>query len=79
MSDEGNGSQFHRMPRGDLLYILALLLAATLVFTAGWNGAPIGGMALLGWLLAGLMVLSPTLALARLLRGAGGAGEADGR
>jgi amino acid transporter len=66
-------SQFYRMPRGDLWVILTLLLAAALVFLFAWDGAPIAGIAPIGWLLAALMIFSPALALLRLVRARGDA------
>lgn len=59
---------FFPMPRGDLLTIVGLVLFALLSFVPFTREVHIGGMALLGWLMAALMVISPLVALARLRR-----------
>ena len=61
-------SGFFRLPKGDLLYIVALLLFALVAFLPWSRQTTWGGMAALGWLMAALMVLSPLIALARLRR-----------
>lgn len=59
---------FFPIPRGDLLTIVGLLLFALLSFLPVTREVELGGMALLGWLMAALMVASPLLALWRLRR-----------
>ncbi len=58
---------FYPMARGDLVYIVVVLAAAVIVFLPTWQSVQVWGMALRGWLLAALMLLSPIIALARLL------------
>lgn len=76
---------FFPMRRGDLIYLIVLLVASVVCFLPGWRDISWSGMALSGWLLALLMVLSPTIALIRIAaerrtgRAAADAGpEADG-
>ena len=57
---------FFPMRRGDLIYLVVLLIASVVCFLPVWRDISWGGMALSGWLLALLMVLSPTIALARM-------------
>lgn len=59
---------FFPMRRGDLAYLAGLALATALCFVPAWREIHVGGMALTGWLLAALMVLSPAVALARIVR-----------
>ena len=66
-------SNFFPMSRGDLLFIVTLLAFAVVSFLPWSRDAEWAGMAMLGWMMAILMVLSPTIALVRLLR------EADRR
>lgn len=56
------------MRRGDLIYLVVLGAASVLCFLPAWRDIELGGMALTGWLLAALMVLSPTIALVRIAR-----------
>lgn len=60
---------FFPMPRADLLTVLGLVLFALLSFLPVTREVEVGGMALLGWLMAALMVVSPLVALLRLRRG----------
>lgn len=57
---------FFPMRRGDLAYLAALAIATALCFLPAWRDIHLAGMALTGWLLAALMVLSPAIALARI-------------
>lgn len=58
---------FFPMPLGDLLF-LAFILAWAVVALLPWaREDELMGVALLGWLMAGLMVLSPVIALGRIL------------
>ncbi|MCA9540169.1 MAG: hypothetical protein KC620_14830 [Myxococcales bacterium] len=61
-------SPFFPMPRGDLIYLAALIVGSVICFLPPWQEAEWGGMAVMGWLLAALMVLSPAIALVRILR-----------
>jgi len=57
---------FFPMSRGGLLCIGLLLLFALVSFLPFTREVHVAGMALLGWLMAALMVLSPAIALLRL-------------
>ena len=60
-------SNFFPMKIGDLLFIV-LLLGFSFVSFLPWSRVHTWyGMAALGWMMALLMVLSPTIALARLI------------
>ncbi len=59
-------SSFFPMSRGDVLYIALVLGFAVVSFLPWSRGIEIGGMALLGWLMAGLMVFAPVVALVRI-------------
>ena len=48
--------------------MIALVVFAVVCFLPWTREIELGGMALLGWLLAALMVFSPTIALLRLVR-----------
>jgi hypothetical protein len=54
---------FFPMGRGEALLLAFLLAMAVISFLPMWRTIEIGGMAVFGWLLAALMILSPTLAL----------------
>lgn len=56
-------SQFFRMPAAERGYVLVLLLFSGVSFLPWWRDTKLGGLAVLGWLMAILMVLSPALAL----------------
>ena len=64
---EGRGSNFYPMKRGDLLYILFLIVFTIITFLPWTRGIYIFGMALFGWLLVILMVGSPGIVLIRFL------------
>ena len=71
-------SNFFPMSKSDLLFIVILLVFAVVSFLPWSRDLYWGGMAMLGWMMAILMVLSPTIALVRLLRESnkdGGAGD----
>lgn len=59
---------FFSMRGGDRAYLVVLAVASVLCFLPVWRDIELGGMALTGWLLAALMVLSPTIALVRIAR-----------
>lgn len=66
------------MPRGDRVFLVALLLLAFAGLLPWARTARWGDMVALGWLMAALMVLSPLVALARLwATGAARAGAPD--
>ncbi len=62
-------SNFFPMPRGDFAFIVVLLVVAVVSFLPWSREAEWAGMAMLGWMMAGLMVLAPIIALVRLARG----------
>ncbi len=66
---------FFPMPRGDFAFIVVLLVVAVVSFLPWSREAEWAGMAMLGWMMAGLMVLAPIIALIRL---AGSRGQGDG-
>ena len=53
---------FH-MPRGDRWYLVALILFSVIAFLPWWREMYVAGMSVFGWLMAILMVFSPTVAL----------------
>src|SRR5262245_30093548 len=61
-------STFLPLPRGDRWYLIALLIFVFVSFLPWSRDVHIAGMALFGWLMAALMVFSPTIALVRLWR-----------
>lgn len=60
-------SNFFPMPRGDRWYLIAIIVFSFISFLPWSQGIHVAGMALFGWLMAALMVLSPTIALIRLI------------
>ena len=67
MGSRGRG--FFPMERGDRLFLVVLLVLSAGAFLPTLRRFEPGGLALLGWLMAALMVLSPSVALVRLWRG----------
>ena len=61
-------SPFFSMPSGDRWFLLAIITFAIIAFLPWMQEIQISGMALFGWLMAALMILSPAIALIRLLR-----------
>ena len=59
--------RFFSMPRGDLLYLVGVLVFALVAFLPWSSGEGALGLAWLGWMMAALMILSPILALIRIL------------
>ncbi|TNF25145.1 MAG: hypothetical protein EP329_23655 [Deltaproteobacteria bacterium] len=55
------------MPRADLLFLVLILAFAVIGLLPWAREAEAGGVALLGWMMAALMVLSPAIALGRIL------------
>lgn len=58
---------FFPMSRGDLCFLVALLALAVVSFLPWIRDAQWAGMSMLGWMMALLMVLSPTVALVRVI------------
>ncbi|MDZ7369363.1 MAG: hypothetical protein ONB43_26430 [candidate division KSB1 bacterium] len=61
-------SNFFPMPRGDRWYLLVIIVFSFISFLPWTQRIHLAGMALFGWLMAALMILSPTIALIRLIR-----------
>lgn len=51
------------MPRGDRWYLMIVIAFAFISFLPWSRMIYVSGMALFGWLMAGLMLLSPAIAL----------------
>ena len=60
-------SSFFPISKGDLAYLLAVLAFAVIAFLPFSREHEMGGVALLGWLMAALMIIAPSLAVARIL------------
>ena len=71
---------FFSMRRGEAATLVLLVGFAAFSFIPAWRAIELGGMALFGWLMVALMVVSPTIALFTFLRrgGGGGGGSDDG-
>lgn len=61
-------SPFFFMPSGDRWFLLTIIIFAIIAFLPWMQEIQISGMALFGWLMAALMILSPAIALLRLIR-----------
>ena len=59
---------FFPMRRGELGALLALVVFSVFSFLPVWRTTMVAGMAVFGWLMAALMLLSPLLALYVFLR-----------
>ena len=60
------------MPRREAATLLFLIAFAAFSFIPTWRAIEVGGMAVFGWLMAALMVISPVLALVAFRRRGGG-------
>ena len=58
---------FFPMRRSELFTLGFLVAFAAFAFHPAWRTVELGGMAVFGWLVAALMLLSPALALAAFL------------
>ena len=69
---------FFPLRRGEGATLVFLIAFAAFAFIPEWRTIEVGGMAVFGWLIAALMLISPALALVTILRrdGTGGAGAA---
>jgi len=54
---------FFAMSTGDRRYLLALVVFSVIAFMPWWREMYVAGMSVFGWLMAILMVFSPTVAL----------------
>ena len=68
---------FFPMVRSEGATLAFLIAFAAFAFIPAWRTVEIGGMALFGWLIAALMLISPTATLFAFLRRKGGAGAAS--
>ena len=59
---------FFSLSRGELLTLVFLVAFSAFSFLPIWRRLELAGMAVFGWLMALLMVLSPTLALVAMAR-----------
>ena len=59
---------FYPMPAAEVKALLVLVVFAALSFLPMWRTLEIAGMALFGWFMVALMLLSPALALYVFLR-----------
>ena len=72
---------FFPMRRSEAATLVFLIAFAAFAFIPAWRTAELWGMAVFGWLIAALMLLSPALALATFVArrdGAGGVPEEAG-
>ena len=60
--------QFFPMGKGEIPVLAFLIAFAVISFLPIWRTIEIGGMAVFGWLMAALMVVSPVLTLLVLRR-----------
>ena len=61
---------FFSMPRGDRYYLLTLIAIAVVAFLPWSRATQVGVLPLFAWIMAGLMVFAPLVALLRLVLGA---------
>ena len=59
---------FFPMRRSEGVTLVFLIAFATFAFIPVWRTVEVGGMALFGWLIAALMLISPTATLVVFLR-----------
>lgn len=71
---------FFPLRRGEGATLLFLIAFSAFAFIPRWRTIEAGGMAVFGWLIAALMLVSPALALFTILRrdGTGGAEAGTG-
>ena len=66
---------FFPLRRGEGATLVFLVAFAAFAFVPAWRTIELGGMAVFGWLIAALMLLSPALALVTFLWRGGGGGD----
>ena len=71
---------FFPLRRGEGATLVFLIAFSAFAFIPQWRMIEAGGMAVFGWLIAALMLVSPALALVTILRpdGTGGTGAGAG-
>ena len=67
---------FFPLRRGEGATLVFLIAFAAFAFIPAWRTIEAGGMAVFGWLIAALMLISPALALVTILRRNGSRGAA---
>ncbi len=67
---------FFPLRRSEGATLVFLIAFAAFAFIPSWRTVEVGGMAVFGWLIAALMLISPALALVTILRGDGNGGAA---
>jgi hypothetical protein len=72
-------SSFFPMSRGDRWYLAGLVLVAIVAFLPVSRATEVGPLPLFAWLMAGLMVAAPLVALVRLLSDRPSRAGGDGR
>lgn len=60
--------QLVRMDRGEILTLVFLVAFSAFSFLPVWRRLEVAGMAVFGWLMAALMLLSPALAMIAVVR-----------
>jgi len=63
------GKSFFPMAAGEKLALLFLIVFSIVAFLPFWRTVEVAGMALFGWMMAALMVVSPILTLWVFTRG----------
>lgn len=61
-------SNFFPMPAADRWYLVIVIVFAALAFLSWSRAVQVAGIALFGWFMAGLMLLSPAIALILIWR-----------
>ena len=76
---------FFPLPRREAAALVFLIAFAAFAFIPAWRHIEVGGMAVFGWLIAALMLISPAVTLVVFMRrsgagdrGAHGGGDGDG-
>ncbi len=70
---------FFPLRRTEAATLVFLVAFAAFAFIPSWRTVEVGGMAVLGWLIAAMMLISPALALVTVLRRGGTEGTAGAR
>ena len=66
---------FFPMVRAEGAALVFLIAFAAFAFIPAWRDIEVGGMAVFGWLIAALMLISPAVTLAIFLRRGGGGAD----
>lgn len=71
-------ANFFPMSRGDLAYVIIIIAVAVIAFLPWAREIHFAGVALVGWLMALLMILSPVIALVRIAQERRHSGDEEG-